>query len=313
MRTGLRYFGWALCALLLPFCALAQTTNVRVAFNGFGGTAPIFLGQDAGIFKKQGLQLEMIFIAGGSLSVQALLGKSLEVLLGGGPPVLNAHLQGGKLKIIAGVTNLLPYAFIVSPGIRTAEQVKGKKIGISRFGSNTEYVVRLALSNFGLAPNDVQILQVGGSQARLVAMKSGAIEATVLSPEEALVGQKMGYGVLLDFIEKGIEFPHVNLVVRDDYLDSQAQTVRAFLRAYVESVRYYKTHRTEAVNKIVALSKLPDRQMGEIVYQGSLRSTPDDGRPTIKGMEAVIDMLAKENPKAKSIALPQVMDIRFLP
>src|SRR5215208_3639087 len=88
--------GFTLAALLLPLSIAAQTTNVRVAFNGFGGTTPIFLGQDAGILKKQGLQLEMIFIAGGSLSVQALLGKSLEVLLGGGPPVLNAHLQGGK-------------------------------------------------------------------------------------------------------------------------------------------------------------------------------------------------------------------------
>ena len=144
-------------------------------------------------------------------------------------------------------------------------------------------------------------------------MKSGAIDATVLSPEEALVGQKLGYGVLLDFIEKGIEFPHVNLVVRDDYLDGQPQTVRAFLRAYVESVRYYKSHRTEAVNKIVALSKLPERQMGEIVYNGSLRATPDDGRPTLKGMELALDMLVKENPKAKSIALQQVVDTKFLP
>lgn len=265
------------------------------------------------MFKKQGLQLEMIFIAGGSLSVQALLGKSLEVLLGGGPPVFNAHLQGGKLKIVGGWVNLLPYAFIVTPAIRTMEQVKGKKIGISRFGSNTDYVVRLALNHFGIGASDVQIIQVGGSQARLVAMKSGAIDATVLSPEEALVGQKLGYGVLLDFTEKGIEFPHVNLVVRDDYLDSQAQTVRAFLRAYVESVRYFKSHRTEAVNKIVALSKLPDRQIGETVYNNALRSTPDDGRPTLKGMELALDMLVKENPKAKNIVLQQVVDARFLP
>lgn len=308
MRLGL-----TLGALLLPLSLSAQTTNLRVAFNGFGGTAPIFLGRDVGIFKKQGLGLEMIFIPGGSLSVQALLGKSLEVLLGGGPPVLNAHLQGGKLKIIGGVTNVLPYAFVVTQGIRSAEQVKGKRIGISRFGSNTEYVVRTALGQFGLAANDVQIMQVGGSQARLLAMKSGAIEATVLSPEEALVAQKMGYAVLLDFTEKGIEFPHVNLVVRDDYLETQPQTVRAFLRAYVDAIRYYKSHRAEAVSKIVSLSKLPDRQMGEVVYDASLRGTPDDGRPTLKGMEVVFDIVAKENPKAKTVSLQQLVDLRYLP
>ncbi|MSP38085.1 MAG: ABC transporter substrate-binding protein [Deltaproteobacteria bacterium] len=300
--------------LLLLICVCessAQTTPVRIAFNGFGGVAPLALGQDVGIFKKHNLSLEMIFIPGGSLSLQALIGKSLDLLMTGGPPVANAVLQGAKIKIIGGVINLLPYTFVAVGGIRGAEQLKGKKIGISRFGSNTDYVVRLALNQFGLPVNDVQILQIGGSQARLVAMKSGAIAATVLSPEEAVVAQTMGYGVLLDFIEKGIEFPHVNFVARDDYLDSQSQTVRTFLRAYIESLRYYKSHRTEAVKKIVALSKLPDNRMGEVVYDGSLRATPDDGKPTLKGMEIVLEGVAKENPKAKALTVQQLIDLRY--
>jgi NitT/TauT family transport system substrate-binding protein len=301
------------CCLLMPVGISAHTTNVRIAFNGFGGTAPLFLGNDAGIFKRQGLNLELVFIPGGSLSLQALIGKSLDLLMTGGPPVLNAYLQGAKIKIIGGVTNLLPYTFIVSTGIRTAEQVKGKKIGISRFGSNTDYVVRLALNQFALTPNDVQIIQIGGSQARLVALKSGAIQATVLSPEEGLVAQKMGFVVLLDFIEKGIEFPHVNFVAREDYLEAQQPTLRAFMRAYLEAVRYYKTHRAEAIKKIMELSKLPERQMAEVVYDGSLRATPDDAKPTLKGMEIVLDTVAKENPKAKNLMIQQLMDLRFIP
>ena len=299
--------------LLLPRGLSAQLTTVRIAFNGFGGVAPLYLGNDAGIFKQQGLNLEMVFIPGGSISLQALIGRSLDLLLTGGPPVANAYLQGAKIKIIGGVTNLLPYTFVVATGLRTAEQVKGKKIGISRFGSNTDYVVRLALEQLGLSAAQVQIIQVGGSQARLVALKSGAIQATVLSPEEAIVAQKMGFSVLLDFIEKGIEFPHVNVVARDDYLETQAQTVRTFMRTYVESVRYYKTHRGEAVKKIMELSKLPERQMAETVYEGSLRATPDDGKPTVKGMEVVLDSLAKENPKAKSLTVQQLLDLKFLP
>ena len=293
--------------------SFGQTSNLRIAFNGFGGTAPIFLGQDAGIFRKHNLTLEMIFIPGGSLSLQALIGRSLELLLTGGPPVINAYLQGAKIKIIAGTVNLLPYSFVTVAGIRAAEQLKGKKIGISRFGSNTDYVVRLALTQFGLAPGDVQIVQVGGSQARLLAMKSGAIEATVLSPEEAVVAQKMDYRILFDFIEKGIEFPHVNVVARDDYLEAQPQTVRAFLRGYLESLRYYKSHRDQAVKKILFLSKLPDRQMGEVIYEGSLRASPDDGKPSYRGMEVVLDATAKENPKAKGITVQQLIDVKYLP
>ena len=305
--------GIILVLLLLPRGLSAQLTTVRIAFNGFGGVAPLYLGNDAGIFKQQGLNLEMVFIPGGSLSLQALIGRSLDLLLTGGPPVANAYLQGAKIKIIGGVTNLLPYTFVVATGLRTAEQVKGRKIGISRFGSNTDYVVRLALEQLGLSAAQVQIIQVGGSQARLVALKSGAIQATVLSPEEAMVAQKMGFSVLLDFIEKGIEFPHVNVVARDDYLETQAQTVRTFMRTYVESVRYYKTHRGEAIKKIMELSKLPERQMAETVYEGSLRATPDDGKPTVKGMEVVLDSLAKENPKAKSLTVQQLLDLKFLP
>ncbi|TMB70678.1 MAG: ABC transporter substrate-binding protein [Deltaproteobacteria bacterium] len=305
--------GIILVLLLLPRGLSAQLTTVRIAFNGFGGVAPLYLGNDAGIFKQQGLNLEMVFIPGGSLSLQALIGRSLDLLLTGGPPVANAYLQGAKIRIIGGVTNLLPYTFVVATGLRTAEQVKGRKIGISRFGSNTDYVVRLALDQLGLSAAQVQIIQVGGSQARLVALKSGAIQATVLSPEEAMVAQKMGFSVLLDFIEKGIEFPHVNVVARDDYLETQAQTVRTFMRTYVESVRYYKTHRGEAIKKIMELSKLPERQMAETVYEGSLRATPDDGKPTVKGMEVVLDSLAKENPKAKSLTVQQLLDLKFLP
>ena len=309
-----------LCLLFLSFCCLlapvgvsAQTTNVRIAFNGFGGVVPLYMGDDAGVFKKQGLNLELVFIPGGSVSLQALIGKSLDLLLTGGPPVVNAYLQGAKIKIIGGVVNLLPYMFVVTTGIRSGEQVKGKKIGISRFGSNTDYVVRLALNQFGVAPNDVQIIQVGGSQARLVALKAGAIQATVLSPEEALVAQKMGFNVLFDFIEKGIEFPHVNFVARDDYLETQPQTVRSFMRAYLDAVRYYKTHRAEAVKKIMSLSKLPERQMAEVVYDGSLRATPDDGKPTVKGMEVVLEAAGKEHPKAKFLTVQQLLDLRFLP
>jgi NitT/TauT family transport system substrate-binding protein len=309
-----------LCLLFLSFCCLlapvgvsAQTTHIRIAFNGFGGVVPLYMGDDAGVFKKQGLNLELVFIPGGSLSLQALIGKSLDLLLTGGPPVVNAYLQGAKIKIIGGVVNLLPYMFVVTTGIRSGEQVKGKKIGISRFGSNTDYVVRLALNQFGVTPNDVQIIQVGGSQARLVALKAGAIQATVLSPEEALVAQKMGFNVLFDFIEKGIEFPHVNFVARDDYLETQPQTVRSFMRAYLDAVRYYKTHRAEAVKKIMSLSKLPERQMAEVVYDGSLRATPDDGKPTVKGMEVVLEAAGKENPKAKFLTVQQLLDLRFLP
>ena len=299
--------------LFMPVGLSAQLTTVRIAFNGFGGTVPLYLAQETGIFKKRGVSLEMILIPGGSLSLQALIAKSLDLLLTGGPPVVNAYLRGARIKIIGGVTNLLPYLFIASGSITAAEQLKGKKIGIARFGSNTDYVVRLALTQFGLSPAEVNIIQVGGSQARLTAMKSGAIHATVLSPEEAFVAQKLGFNVLLDFFEKGIEFPHVNFVAREDYLETQGHIVKPFMAAYLEAIRYYKSHKEEAVKKVMALNGLTDRQIAETAYDGLSRALPDDGRPTLKGLQVVLDAAAKDDPRAKSLTVQQLVDLRFLP
>src|SRR4026209_1722047 len=151
--------------------ASAQSTTLHIGFNGFYGAAPLYVAQDAGIFRKYGFTLEMVFIAGGSLSTHALIGKSLDLLQTGGPPFLTAYVGGARLKIIAGVTNILPYVLITGSRITSSEQLRGKKIGISRFGSNTDFVVRLAHGQLGLAPSDVTVLQVGGSQSRLVALK----------------------------------------------------------------------------------------------------------------------------------------------
>ena len=293
--------------------AAAQTTTLHIGFNGFYGAAPLYVAQDAGIFRKHGFTLEMVFIAGGSLSTQALIGKSLDLLQTGGPPFLNAYLRGARLKIIGGVTNILPYVLITGGGITSSEQLRGKKIGISRFGSNTDFVVRLALGRLGLTPADVTILQVGGSQSRLVALKAATIDATVLSPEEALAAQKLGLYPLLDFVAKGVEFPHVNIVAREDYLQAQGPLVKRFMAAYVEGIRFFKTHKEEAIRKMMVLSKLNNREIAEKAFDVYSRSLPDDGRPTIKGLEAVLADFAREEPKAKGLTVAQIVDLSFLP
>jgi NitT/TauT family transport system substrate-binding protein len=293
--------------------AAAQLTTLHVGFNGFYGAAPLYVAQDAGIFRKHGLRLELIFIAGGSLSTQALIGKSLDLLQTGGPPFLNAYLRGARLKIIGGVTNILPYVLITSSRVASAEQLRGKKIGISRFGSNTDYVVRLALGILGLTSADVTVLQVGGSQSRLVALKAGTIDATVLSPEEAMAAQKLGLNPLLDFVAKGVEFPHVNIVAREEYLQEQAPLVKRFMAAYLEAIRFFKTHKEEAVRKMMVLSRLNDREIAEKAFDVYTRSLPDDGRPTIKGLETVLADFAREDPKAKGLTIAQIVDLSFLP
>jgi ABC-type nitrate/sulfonate/bicarbonate transport system substrate-binding protein len=294
--------------------AAAQLTPVKIGHNAFTDETVFYLGRDVGIFKKHGIHLEPIYIPGGSLSVQALIGNSLDMLLAGGTPLVYAVLKGADLKYIAGLNNRMPYVLVAREGINTPEQLRGKKIGISRFGSNTDFVVKLAATQMGLNPKrDMQIMQVGGQDARVVALKTGVVDATVLTPELALVGRKLGYHTLYDLVEKGIEYLQIGVAARTDYLKSQNDTARRLTRAYLESIRYYVSHREEAIKKSMQLLKIDDRQAAEVGYDYRLKTLPTDGKLSIKGMQLVIDAAAEDDPKAKSLTPQQLFDLSFLP
>lgn len=294
--------------------AAAQLTPVKIGHNAFTDETVFYLGRDVGIFKKHGIHLELIYIPGGSLSVQALIGNSLDMLLAGGTPLVYAVLKGADLKYIAGLNNRMPYVLVAREGINTSEQLRGKKVGISRFGSNTDFVVKLAAIQMGLNPKrDMQIMQVGGQDARVVALKTGVVDATVLTPELALVGRKLGYHTLYDLVEKGIEYLQIGVAARTDYLKSQNDTARRLTRAYLESIRYYVSHREEAIKKSMQLLKIDDRQAAEVGYDYRLKTLPADGKLSIKGMQLVIDAAAEDDPKAKSLTPQQLFDLSFLP
>jgi NitT/TauT family transport system substrate-binding protein len=294
--------------------AASQLTSVKIGHNAFTDETVFYLGRDVGIFKKHGIHLELIYIPGGSLSVQALIGNSLDMLLAGGTPLVYAVLKGADLKFIAGLNNRMPYVLVARDGINSADQLRGKKIGISRFGSNTDFVVKLAATQMGLNPRrDVQIIQVGGPDARVVALKNGIVDATVITPELVLLGKKLGYHTLYDLVEKGIEYLQIGVAARTDYLKSQNDTARRLTRAYLESIRYYVSHREEAIKESLKLLKIDDRQAAEAGYDYRLQTLPADGKLSVKGMQLVIDAAAEDDPKAKSLTPQQLFDLSFLP
>lgn len=311
---SLSFLSFLVPLIIIANSAPAQLTAVKVGHNGFSDETVFYLAREVGIFKKHGIDLELIYIPGGSLSMQALIGKSLDLLLAGGTPLVYAQLKGADLRMIGGVNNLLPYVLVARENITRAEQLKGKKVGISRFGSNTDFVVKLAATQLGLNPkSDIQIIQTGGQDARVVALKSGAIDATVLTPDVAFIGRKLGFNALLDFVEKGIEYQHIGIGSRIDYLKSQGDTARRFMRAYLESIRYYFSHKDDAIRKSMQLLKVDDRQVGEIGFALRQKTLPIDGKPTVKGMQLVLDAAVEDDPKAKTLSPQQLIDLSFLP
>jgi ABC-type nitrate/sulfonate/bicarbonate transport system substrate-binding protein len=246
--------------------------------------------------------------------MQALIGKSLDFLCTGGTPFIVAYLEGAQGRIIGGVNNRLPYGFVTRANITSPAHLKGKRIGISRFGSTDDFAVKLALAQFGLNPkSDVNITQVGGAATRLTALQAGSIDAAVLTLGLVQIAQKSGLNLLLDFIEKDIEYQQVAIIGREDILKTRGDVAHRFMKAYLAGIRYYKTQKEVTIRKIMQFLRTSDRQIAEFDYTQRARALPDDGKPTIKGLQLALDDIAKDNPKAKSLTVQQLIDSSFLP
>ena len=271
---------WA-CRLAIVIVSLAlahplwaQAPTVRVGTNSPASAESVLfsIARDAGVLKQNQLDVEVIFIAGGTLSMQALIGKSLDFLCTGGTPYIVAYLEGAQTKMIGGVNNKLPYGFVSLASIKTPAQLKGKRIGISRFGSTDDFAVKLALTQFGLTPKDVNITQVGSAATRLTALQAGSIDAAVLTLGLVQIGQKSGLNLLLDFIEKDIEYQQVAIIARDDLLKSRPDLVRRFMKAYLDSVRFYKTQKEPAIRETMKRLRTSDRAIAEFDYNQRVRA-----------------------------------------
>ena len=318
-KTKAAHLFAVLCIFLflsLPLPSPAQLTTLRIGTNSPASTEAVLfsIAKDAGILKQNQLDVEVIFIAGGTLSMQALIGKSLDFLCTGGTPFIVAYLEGAQGKIIGGVNNRLPYGFVTRANITSPAQLRGKRIGISRFGSTDDFAVKLALAQFGLNPkSDVNITQIGGAATRLTALRAGSIDAAVLTLGLVQMAQKSGLNLLLDFIEKDIEYQQVALIGREDILKTRGEVVRRFMKTYLSGIRYYKTQKEVAVRKIMQFLRTNDRQIAEFDYAQRVRALPDDGKPTVKGMQLALDDIAKDNPKARNLTVQQLIDSSFIP
>ena len=303
-------------ALLIRISADAQVTKIRLGTTAATSTEKVAfaLAKDAGILKKHNLELEVILINGGSIAMQALLAKTLDIITTSGTVFLHGFIEGADVRIIGGVNNRFPYTFFSRPNITAPGQLKGKVVGITRYGSTDELATRMALEHFGLNPRtDVKIIQGGGSAARINALLAGGIDATSLISGVSHVAKKAGLVPLIDFAEKELDYQMTGVVTRGDYLKNSSDAVKRFMRAYIETIRYYKTNRADAIKETMRAIRTDDRQLAEADYNYRARAFPDDGKPTLKGVQLAIDELVKENPKAKNVTPQQVIDLSFLP
>jgi ABC-type nitrate/sulfonate/bicarbonate transport system substrate-binding protein len=282
----------ALAPLLFAAQGLAQTQKFRAANGGFGTAINAILpgAYHAKIFQKYGLEAEYIALESGTIGMQTLLANEVQLLFTTGALAVTANLQGGDSTIIAGGINFFPFKLIVRPEIKSAIELHGKKLAISRFGSASDYAAQLAVEKLGGDPKQVTMLQLGGNPSRLAALISGTAHATVFSEPFASVAVKQGMRSLLDLADSGVPFPQNTFIVRRSVLAEKRPMVVNAMKASLETLYLLKKDRKFARDVLKKYLRIDDDAMIDIGIDYYLTKHGEGvlTLPDRKGLEFVI-------------------------
>jgi NitT/TauT family transport system substrate-binding protein len=305
----------AVSAVLATTASAQQLTKVRVAFDGYSMTSgPLNYADKQGIFKKFGLDVTPVFVEGGSTLTTAVVGGSVDIAQNGYTPAAGAAIAGADVVIIGGISNKLPFQIITKDAITNGAQLKGQSIAISRYGSSTDTAVDFALAHLKLKRDDVKVLQLGGPATRIAAVTSGQVAATTEQyPDTAeLTAKGKGFHVLVDVTELAGEYPNTAYITNKAFLKSNPETVKKFFMAMATAVHEFKTNPSVAIPLTQKFLEVKSEDNAKAAYDAYVKIYPDDLRPSVKGLQLVLDELAKTNPKAKTMKPEQFVDTSTL-
>ena len=278
-----------------------------------GGSSVIWVAKEARLFDKHGLDVAPVLIPSSVRTLQAILAGESVIAESAGPAVVSARLAGGDIVAIAGSVNILTYYFVTLPTIKRADDLKGK-IGANQSpGTIAEFALRVSLRKLGLDPaKDVSLRSIGVLYDRIAAMQKGIVQFTVVTEAEKPVVDKLGFPVLLDLISLKIPFPQRGIYTTGKFIREQPETVRRYMRAYVEAIHYFKTRKEEAMQIMRKYSRVEDRGVLEHTQSWFTENMPDYPYPPVEGYQVVTQEMASTQPKAAGLNVKELVDARFV-
>jgi NitT/TauT family transport system substrate-binding protein len=302
-----------LSALFATVAAAQQVTKVRVGFDGFSMTSgPLTYADKQGIFKKFGLDVTPTFVEGGSTLTTAVVGGSIDIAQNGYTPAAGAAIEGADVVIIGGIANKLPFQLVVRKAITEAAQLKGQAIAISRYGSSTDTAVDFALAHLKLKRDDVKVLQLGGPATRIAAVMSGQVAATMEQYPDTAELLHQGFHVLVDVTDLAGEYPNTAYVTNRAYLKSNPETVKKFFMAMATAVHEYKSNPSVAIPLTQKFLDVKSEENIKAAYEAYVKIYPDDLRPSIKGLQLVLNEIGQKSAKARAAKPEQLVDTSSL-
>ena len=297
--------------------ASAQMTRLNVGYSASSGDQlPAWVAKDSGIFAKNGLDAQVSFFTGGTTAILALVSGDVPIAQISGPGVVNSVLAGSDAVFVAAGITSLNYVLMGKPGIKTAEQMKGGTIAISRFGSATDTIARFALRKVGLNPGkDVTVIQVGSGPERLSALLTGRVTAAVINPPSSFLAEKKGLATLADVAKMGMVFQHTGVVTTKKFIREHSDIVRRYVRAHVEAVHRMWTDKEASIRALGRfMGSNIDRETLEKTRENVMHETLYSKKqyPSIEGLKTVTDDVAERDPRAKNVKPEQFIDATFI-
>ena len=273
-----------------------------------------WMAQEAGLFKKYNLDFNLVFISSSAIVTAALLGGDAEMTVTGGVGNVAAYIRGSTdVVFIGGIKNTMTQTLVAGGNIKKPEDLKGKKIGVSRIGGNSHYFTVQALRRFGMdATKDVQFIQTGGDPETFAAFVSGQIDVANLTPPTDAVAIAKGYHYVIYGPDLKIPYAATAFVTKRSVMAKRPQAVGNFMRAMAETAKLMHTDREFVYKVLGKYLRVTDRAVLDSAYNAEIKVLEPRLVVKAEALQAILDELASTDPRAKKIKPQEMIDNRYL-
>lgn len=275
--------------------------------------APMWIAKEAGFFKKQGLDVRLVFIASGPLGTTAILSGDVDVGVIGGFAPIRAIAGGNKnLAMIGQTKNRMTGAIVGKKEIASVQDLKGKRLGIDRIGSNPDMFTQASLARYNIDPlRDLQYIQLGSIGQGIPALKAGTIDAVSTSTPHDLFAQRLGFKVILDITAMKIPLASTVLLSARNTVERKQADLAKFMRAYAEAIHYFITNKEGAIQIVAKYTKVEDREVNGHAIESEWAAVERTLQVDPKGIELILALMSKSMPQGPAVKTEEFYDPRF--
>jgi NitT/TauT family transport system substrate-binding protein len=302
---------------LIVIAAPARAQKLERAVLAFGSTGPnlttFWLAREVGLYKQYGLDVDVVFFRGSTIAINALATKDAHFGAFGASSAVLARLGGLDTVLIATAAPGLLFYLVTKKEIKSAADLKGKRIGASRPGTDSDLAARVAAQKLGLGEKDVSIIAMGTDSERLAAMSQGVVDATVVTVGGYVAAQKLGFHSILDLSQANIPYEAASMITTRSLIKENPEMVRRFTKGFVAAIQYAQTHREVTVKVLSKYMRTTDADVLNASYDQYVgRVIPRVPYVSEQGLQAVIDFIRQRNPQTPNVKAQDFMDNRFI-